>query len=319
MAAVDWFKLVFQYRGSVIPSITPQVLLCAGFGYLVSFLHSKGLNVSYPMLGSVIPSIVVGLLLVFRTNTAYERYWEGRKLWGSMVNLCRNLGREIWLGVPAPNPALQAEKMATLRLLIAFAFTTKLFLRQQAPNAELQPLVSPWQYQQLQTLDHPPLRITLWLENYIQVQYRQQRLSMLQLNRAEELLEKLVDALGGCERILKTPMPLAYAIHLKQLLLLYCLLLPFGLVAQLGWWTGVIVAIISFTLFGVEAIGIEIENPFGCDPNDLPLNAICQTIQRNLEDLMAAAVDAPNHASGNGLPSNGLGPSGELLVNSPES
>jgi putative membrane protein len=81
-------------------------------------------------------------------------------------------------------------------------------------------------------------------------------------------------------------MPLAYAIHLKQLLLIYCLLLPFQLVSNLGWWTGVIVALISFTLFGIEEIGIEIEDPFGHDKNDLPLDAICSTMLRNIEDLI---------------------------------
>jgi ion channel-forming bestrophin family protein len=290
MKAMAWFRLVFQYRGSVIPTITPQVLLCAGFGCLVAYLHGQGWKLSYPMLGNVIPSIVVGLLLVFRTNTAYDRYWEGRKLWGSIVNLCRNIGREIWLGVAAPTAVDQAEKVAILQLLMAFAPTTKYFLRQQPPHPELQPLLPAWQYAKLQTVDHPPLQLTVWLEAYLQRQYRLERITIMQLTRLEELVEKLVDALGGCERILKTPMPLAYAIHLKQLLLLYCLLLPFGLVAQLGWWTGAIVAIISFTLFGVEAIGIEIENPFGGDPNDLPLDAICETIQRNLEELMTTEV-----------------------------
>jgi putative membrane protein len=102
----------------------------------------------------------------------------------------------------------------------------------------------------------------------------------------QELLNEMVNAMGGCERILKTPMPLAYAIHLKQLLLLYCLTLPFQFVSELSWWTGAIVALISFTLFGIEEIGIEIENPFGRDPNDLPLDTICQTMLRNIEDLM---------------------------------
>ncbi len=102
----------------------------------------------------------------------------------------------------------------------------------------------------------------------------------------QNLLSSMVDTVGGCERILKTPIPLAYAIHLKQLLLIYCLLLPFQLINDLGWWTGAIVGLISFTLFDIEAIGIEIENPFGYDPNDLPLDAICITILRNIEDLI---------------------------------
>lgn len=95
-----------------------------------------------------------------------------------------------------------------------------------------------------------------------------------------------MDNLGACERILKTPIPLAYTIHLKQLLLIYCFLLPFELVQSLGWWTGLITAVVSFTLFGIEAIGLEIENPFGYDPNDLQLDTICNTMKRNIEDLI---------------------------------
>ena len=103
----------------------------------------------------------------------------------------------------------------------------------------------------------------------------------------QELLNILVDNLGSCERILRTPMPLAYAIHLKQLLLLYCFLLPFQIVQSLDWWTGLISALVSFTLLGIEAIGLEIENPFGYDENDLPLDAICTTMKRNIDDLIS--------------------------------
>jgi ion channel-forming bestrophin family protein len=92
--------------------------------------------------------------------------------------------------------------------------------------------------------------------------------------------------LGSCERILRTPMPLAYAIHLKQLLFLYCLLLPFQVVDELRWCTAPAIALVSFTLFGIEAIGVEIENPFGTDPNDLPLDKICDTVECNIDDLI---------------------------------
>jgi ion channel-forming bestrophin family protein len=98
----------------------------------------------------------------------------------------------------------------------------------------------------------------------------------------------MVDSLGGCERILKTPIPLAYAIHLKQLLLIYCFTLPFQFVNQLEWWTAAVVILVSFTLFGIEAIGLEIENPFGNDPNDLPLDAICANIASNIDALIQA-------------------------------
>jgi putative membrane protein len=99
----------------------------------------------------------------------------------------------------------------------------------------------------------------------------------------------MVDVLGGCERILKTPIPPAYSIHLKQLLLIYCLTLPFQIVSQLQWWTAPIVCLVSFAVFGIEEIGIEIENPFGDDLNDLPLDNICRTMKINIEDLISFA------------------------------
>jgi ion channel-forming bestrophin family protein len=104
-----------------------------------------------------------------------------------------------------------------------------------------------------------------------------------------KLLDLMVDMLGTCERIMKTPIPLAYSIHLRQLLFVYCLALPFELVAELGAWTVVVVSLVSFTMFGVEEIGIEIENPFDCDPNDLPLDEICHTMKRNIDDLITLA------------------------------
>jgi putative membrane protein len=245
-------------------------------------------------LESVVPSIVLGLLLVFRTNTAYDRFWEGRKCWGTLVNNIRNLARLIWVAVEEKQPEDRAKKAAVLRLLVAFAVATKLHLRSEVPNAELKDLISPTQYFQTKKSNNPPLEVAFWIGDYLQQQYDSDRLKLYQLNSLNNLLNSMVDALGGCERILKTPMPLAYAIHLKQLLLIYCLLLPFQLVSNLGWLTGPVVALISFTLFGIEEIGLEIENPFGHDANDLPLDAICNNLKRNTEDLIALTNDDEN-------------------------
>jgi ion channel-forming bestrophin family protein len=283
-----WLPLVMRYHGSVVPAILPLVIFHGLFGVGIGLLYRQGVPIAMPSLANVIPSIVLGLLLVFRTNTAYERHWEGRKLWGSLVNTTRNLSRQIWVVVADREPQDWSGKANALQLLVAFMVSTKLHLRQEAVNYELKALVQPWQYAALEQAGNPPLKIAFWLEDYLQQQYQNGKIDIYQLTYLDKLVDQLVDALGGCERILKTPMPLAYAIHLKQLLILYCLLLPFGLVEQLGLWTGVIVALISFTLFGVEAIGIEIENPFGKDINDLPLDAICATIQNNIEELLSS-------------------------------
>jgi Predicted membrane protein len=284
-----WLSLVLQLKGSVIPAILNRVVWCGLFGVFISFAYSLKLPVSQPIFGTVIPSIVLGLLLVFRTNTAYERFWEGRKLWGSLVNNSRNLARQIWVDIAEIEPEDRAKKFSALRLLVAFAVATKLHLRAEPVNTELEGLMSPSQYFKLKTMNNPPLEIAFWIGDYLQQQSNRKTLNAYQLPTLQGLLNNMVDVLGGCERILRTPMPLAYAIHLKQLLLLYCLLLPFQMVAQLGWWTGPLVSLVSFTLFGIEEIGIEIENPFGYDANDLPLDTICATMRRNIEDLITLA------------------------------
>ncbi|MEG3959792.1 bestrophin family ion channel [Microcoleus sp. herbarium2] len=282
-----WFKIALQVRGSVIPSILPRVLLCGGFGVFISLLQFFNLPVSMPILSSIVPSIVLGLLLVFRTNTAYERFWDGRKFWGTLVNNVRNLARQIWVAIEEKDPQDIVIKKSVLRLLPAFAVAMKLHLRQEPVNPELEPLMSPAQYQKLKSMNNPPLEIAFWIEDYMHEQYECNCLDVYQLTAMNELLNSMIDVLGGCERILKTPIPLAYAIHLKQLLLLYCLALPFQMVKDLSWGTGLVVALISFTLFGIEEIGIEIENPFGHDDNDLPLDNICAAMQRNIDDLIS--------------------------------
>ena len=286
-------RLAFQVKGTVITAIYRRIIFFGIFGEFVYLLYYLDLPVSQPTLDSVIPSIVLGLLLVFRTNTAYDRFWEGRKSWGDIINDVRNLARLILVSVDEVCPEDREKKVSALRLLVAFAVATKLHLRSQPINDELEELMLETRYITLLTMNHPPLQIAFWIGDYLQQQYENNRLNSYQLTAMQQLINSMVDNLGACERILKTPIPLAYSIHLKQLLILYCLLLPFQLVDTLGWATGFITAVISFTLFGIEAIGLEIENPFGFDDNDLPLNAICDTMRRNIEDLISLrpAVD----------------------------
>ncbi|MBE9007155.1 hypothetical protein IQ259_19305 [Fortiea sp. LEGE XX443] len=284
---IPCFQMAFQIKGSVILSIYQGVIWFGCFGFLISVLYYFKLPVSQPILANVIPSIVLGLLLVFRTNTAYDRFWEGRKIWGSIVNNTRNLARQIWVSTNEVSPGDREGKIVALKLLVAFAVATKLHLRNEEINSELKDLMPSSRYFKLQGMNNPPLEVAFWISDYLQQQYDRNCLNSDQLTNMQQLLNYLVDNLGGCERILKTPMPLAYAIHLKQLLFLYCLLLPFQMVESLGWWTGLIVSLVSFTLFGIEAIGLEIENPFGYDTNDLPLDTICLTMKRNVDDLIS--------------------------------
>lgn len=286
-----WLKEILRFRGSVIPGVLERSLFCGAFGILISFLYFKQLPVSQPVFGSVIPSIVLALLLVFRTNTAYERFWEGRKLWGSTVNTIRNLAWEIWVAVDEVETKDRERKISALRLLPAFAIAKKLYLRCETASEELKPWVSPFQYSILQNLQNMPLEISRLLGDYLQQEYRRGLLTNHQLASIHTLMNNLMDNVGGCERILKTPIPPAYVIHLNQLVFIYCLILPFQFVKDLGWWTGIFVALVSFALFGIEEIGVEIENPFGYDHNDLPLDKICQTIENNIEEFIASQIN----------------------------
>ncbi len=303
----NWFQLAFRVSGSVIPAILPRVIFCTLFGVALSILYNLGFSLPTRILDNLlVPDLVLGLLLVFRTNTAYDRFWEGRKLWGTLVNTVRNFSRQIWVTIEENNPNDTTEKIATLKLLIAFAIAMKLHLRGEKINQEIEDLLSSEQYSMLKQMNHPPLEIALWIGDYLQRQYNRNCLNTYQLTAMFKLLDTMVDVLGACERIIKTPIPLAYNIHLKQILLIYCLVLPLQLTDDLLWYTGIVVGIISFTLFGIEEIGREIENPFGYDPNDLQLDAICQTMQRNITDIIS--IEPSVHCPENSLDGSLINP-----------
>jgi len=282
----QWFRGALKSTGSVVPKVFPRAILFGTLGLVVSVLDDRGVPIALGGIGNIVPSIVLGLLLVFRTNTAYERFWEGRKLWGMIINTIRNLARKIWVFVAESSPNDRARKIEVLRLLVAFAIATKLHLRQEPLNAEVEAIVSPQQYTKLQSMNHPPLELAFWINDYLESQHNQGNLSTYEMISIVQLLNQLVDCLGSRERILRTPMPLAYSIHLKQLLLLYCFFFPFEMVGHLGYLTGLFTTLTSFALLGIEEIGVEIENPFGRYSNDLPLDTICETMHRNIEDLI---------------------------------
>jgi ion channel-forming bestrophin family protein len=289
-----WFRVALQLKGSIVVFILPRVMLCAGFGFLISVMYFFNLPVSLPILSSIVPSIVLGLLLVFRTNTAYDRFWEGRRCWGTLIIAVRNLARQIWVSISDKEPDDLERKKTALRLLVAFAIAMKLHLRQEPIGPEVEPYVVPDRYENLKRMNNPPLEIAFWIGDYLSIQHEKNNLDVYRLTAMNQLVNSMIEALSGCERILRTPMPLAYAIHLKQLLLLYCFALPFQMVKELSWGTGPVVALISFALFGIEEIGIEIENPFGHDSNDLPLDNICATMKRNIEDLITLSPSVHN-------------------------
>jgi putative membrane protein len=303
---LHWVQVTQRLLVTVIHGVLPWMLWCGGYGLLICLLDSYGklpafFNDSKVLQNVVISfNIILSLLLVFRTNTAHDRFWEGRKLWGAMVNTTRNLARGISIAIEQREPSEQDEKGAAVYLVAAFAVAMKLHLRREPMNSELEPMMSPQQYHQLQNVNHAPLEIAYWIGDYLQHQFERQRLNIFQLASLHELLDDMVDILGGCERILKTPVPLVYTITLNTLLWIYFLLLPFQLVGGLKWWTAPILVFMSFLYLGINEVGAEIEEPFGHDANDLPLDSICTTIVRNLEHMIQFAPSARASRTTNG-------------------
>ncbi|UBF24771.1 hypothetical protein K9N68_24370 [Kovacikia minuta CCNUW1] len=309
-AKPNWFQMALTVRGSVLPIILPRIFLFGCIGVLVSLAHASGLLFYSDTLGdltnNVACNLVLGLLLVFRTNTAYERFWEGRKAWGTLVVNIRNLAREIQVGVMEPDEVARVEKRAALNWLGAFVIATKLHLRNQPIADQLDSLTEPEVRSVLSQSKNSPLDLLLFVSDYLQQQSQKQRLDSSQRYILTELLNNLVEGLTSCERIASTPMPIAYSIYLKRLIMIYCGLLPFSLVEGLNWWTGAVVALISFVLLGVEAIGNEIEDPFGTDPNDLPLDEICNAVLDTIESAKQFALGSSQTVllEKNSLPNN---------------
>jgi ion channel-forming bestrophin family protein len=293
----NWFMTTFQLRGSVILMILPRILLFCGLAVVVSFLYTSGQPIYLEKLGNfttnVIYNLVLGLLIVFRTNTSYDRFWEGRKAWGALVVNIRNLTHELQIGLTESAGTDPAEKLAAIQLLSAFAIATKLHLRNEAINDELKALLTPAQVQQLESTQHRPLVIVFWIRSYLQQQLKTGNIADSKVAAANAMLNSLVEGMSGCERIITTPIPIAYRIFLQRLILIYCIGLPFRVVPTLAWWAIPITAIVSFLLLGVEEVGRELENPFGYNANDLPLDDICNTILSNVESTIALGTPAP--------------------------
>jgi len=290
--ALSWFHIALQIKESVAIAILPRTLLFVLLSVVVVIAYERGYWVKPEIMGSLVGNVacnlVLGLLLVFRTNTAYDRYWEGRRAWGTLTIGIRNLAREIKVGIRETNEKDREAKKNILLMLIAFAIVTKQHLRDEHDPRELESLLSPQWISQLNQSGHRPLTLITWVGEYLYRQYPQPTVTeQMQLLFLGNLLNDLVAGLTTCERIRNTLVPPAYIIYLKRLLLIYCFCLPFFLVSSLHWSTPIVVGIIDFVLLGVEEIGTEIEDPFGHDPNDLPIDTICQTIQANVQSLVS--------------------------------
>lgn len=291
---LNWIQLILLLGNSVFADILPWVAFFSSYSLVLIFIdYLSRIPVFIPENNQAISTLLLvfnlGLpsLLVFRTNTANERFWEARKLLGDLVNVIRNLTRDICIVVQDKSTNNQKEKEDILLLVVAFAVAMKLHLRSEKVNDELISLVSTEQFYKLKyNSDHPPLQIALWIGDYLQNKSDHNCLHIYHLVGLHRLVDSLVNILGGCERILKTPQPIIYTLILRKLVIFYCLILPFEVLKDFQGFTIVIITFVSIILFGIEQIGSQLEQPFAHNPNALPLDLICQTILLNVQELI---------------------------------
>ncbi|HVI90982.1 MAG TPA: bestrophin family ion channel [Dongiaceae bacterium] len=291
------WQLFFILRGSVVPHIAPQILLAALLGFAVA-IGQRYYPVFFPSF-TIVPFSLIGLafsiFLGFRNSASYERYWEGRKLWGQLVIDTRSLARQALtlMGPSGKEPSgttetAEARAMAQvmIRKLIAFTYALKHHLRGTDAATDLAKL---WPSDDAATplgRSNVPDAVLLSLSTDLRQCRDRQWVSDQLLRAMDERLTSLATVLAACERIRNTPLPFAYTLLLHRTAYLYCFLLPFGLVETIGLMTPLVVAIVSYTFFGLDALGDDIEEPFGDLPNDLPLDALSRAIEINLREAM---------------------------------
>jgi putative membrane protein len=295
-----WFKTLLVWHGSVLPKLLPQLLLLLVWGIIVVlvkdfiFHYSLHLNPApFTLFG-----IALALFLGFRNSASYDRFWEGRKLWGGLLNTSRSLALQALTLIDpveenasliSPDPANTQGRTLFINYSIALAYALKHQLRKTDPTPDLVRLLPPEVATRIGQARFRPAMLIKEMGSWIQAARLQGRIDSIRQVAFDDNLSLAFDMIGGCERIASTPLPYSYSVLIHRTVYIYCFLLPLGLLDSLGWTMPFIVVFIAYTYVALEAIADELEEPFGTSPNDLPLDAMC----RNLENAVLEMADRP--------------------------
>jgi putative membrane protein len=281
-----WLSHLFDIKGSMVREIMGRVMTCVAWSALVvAFAKYESDIVVIPTTIHSLVGVALGLLLVFRTNVSYERYWEGRRMWGNIINASRDLGRAATTYL-AGDPT---RRDAVIHWTIAYAHAAVVGLRGGSGLGPVSARLPETEVAGVLAARSVPLAVASRIGAELASARDEGRISDVLLAHLDLDVRQMTDSLGSCERIKKTPMPFAYVVHLRRALILYCFTLPFGLVRENGWGTVLDTLLIAYVFFGVEEIGVEIENPFGHDDNDLPIERFAEMIAGDLEGLRTTA------------------------------
>ena len=278
----DWITFIFRFhKADTFRQLIPMMILIGTYSAGIAYLeieywqlpensHVKNISIMHGMLG-----FVISLLLVFRTNTAYDRWWEGRKIWGSLVNNSRNLA--IKLSVILNE---ESDRAFFRKGIPGYASILNKHLKDEETSKQLFEDII------IEHHKHRPNQVAKILFQKINDLYNSKKITGDQLIILNHEIQSLTDICGACERIKNTPIPYSYSVFIKKFIFFYVMTLPFSYVFNLGYYVIPVVVFIFYVLASLELIAEEIEDPFGNDANDLPTKKIAENIKRHVEELL---------------------------------
>ncbi len=281
----SWLALIFhsysrQTVKILLPSLIGIGIYSAGLIYLIDDyfqIRFQTTTAVHSLLG-----IVLGLFLVFRTNSAYDRWWEGRKLWGALVNNTRNLALKMGAFLPEDD---KENRAYFAQMIPNFVFSMKEHLREGVIMEELD-VVGDEFLEKLEDVEHIPNKISLMLYIKVNTLYKEGKLTGDQFFVLDKELKSFSDILGACERIRNTPIPYSYSMYIKKFIFTYILTMPLAFIYPFEYWAIPMVLMVFFMLMTIELIAEEIEDPFGRDVNDLPLDMLSNKIKANVREIL---------------------------------
>ena len=285
----DWFSFIFKlHKADTIRALFLMLICISLYTAIIAWLeieylhlskdsYVKNLNLLHNMLG-----FVLSLLLVFRTNTAYDRWWEGRKLWGSLVNNSRNLAIKLNVILDASDTN---SRTFFIKTIPAFASVLRKHLSKESTRLELDELSHPTLLE-VDREKHIPNQVAAIIAKRINKLYVDKKITDAQLININAEISSFTDICGACERIKNTPIPFSYSLFVKKFIFFYIMTLPFTFVMHLGYYAIPVVVFIFYVLASLEMIAEEIEDPFGNDTNDLPTQKIADNIKKHVSELL---------------------------------
>ena len=292
------FKLLFAWHGTILPKVVPALTIVVLISATLVYLNARHyVNMpEVPAIGFTIFGVILSIFLSFRNTACYDRWWEGRKLWGAMIAQTRHICRDSHVLPEASRQTMM------LRVMQFSALLRDRLRKQDMQLGQTQQALglNDQQWLKLQNHFNAPQYLLELVQQDLAKLYQQGIISDIIYQTISQHVVALGDIHAGCDRISSTPLPFSYSVLLHRAVYSFCFILPFSLASSLGVWTPIIVALIAYLFLGLDALSAELEEPFGVQENDLALDAIVRGIEREMLSSLDLELPPPVQATAKG-------------------